>query len=130
MSTLRLLIHVLLAGTHVFLTSLTLLVQWSSSDFTWTGMALLLLLGAWSGASSTLRTRESLVAAGAGIGVLLLLALHGQAFNFYVNVWVLLVMVPLSLAVWLIVAWRLASEGSTPLPDPLPRGGEGGRIIP
>ncbi len=106
MSTVRLLIHVLFAGVYVFLTSLTLLVQLASSDLTITGLALLTLLGAWAGASSTLRTRESLYGSAAGIGLLLLLAVRGGTFNVFVNLWILFFMVPLAATVWLVVAWR------------------------
>ena len=95
---------------HVFLTSLTLLVQLGSVDTTVTGIGLLVLLGAWAGASSTLRTRQSLSAAAAGVGVLLLLALHGGSFNFVVNLWIAAVMVPLSICVWTLVAWRFWAE--------------------
>ena len=114
MSTVRLLLHVLLAGVHVFLTSLTLLMQLGSAEPTLHGIAMLVLLGAWAGASSTLRTRQSLSAAAAGIGLLLLLALQGGSFNFFVNLWIVVVMVPLSISVWAIVAWRFWAE------EPLP----------
>ena len=110
MPTLRLLLHVALAGVYVFLTSLTLLVQLASSDASVMGMGILTLMGAWAGASSTLRTRESLIAAGAGVGLLTLLALRGHAFNFYVNLWVGVVMVPLAVMLLLIVAWRRISD--------------------
>lgn len=112
MSTVRLLIHVLLAGVYVFLTSLTLLVQLGSSELTVTGLAVLTLLGAWAGASSTLRTRESLYAAGAGVSLLLLLAIRGGAFNVFVNLWILFGMVPLAASVWLVVAWRRWADGA------------------
>jgi hypothetical protein len=102
--------HVALAGVYVFLTSLTLLVQLSSSDVTLTGLGVLTLVGAWAGASSTLRTKESLVAAGGGVAMLTLLALRGQAFNFYVNLWIGFVMVPLALALLMVVAWRRFSD--------------------
>lgn len=105
MSTVRYLLHILLGGLHVFLTSLTLLVQLASTGTTFGGVATLLLIGAWAGASSTLRTKHSLVTAAAGIALLLLLAMRGQ-FNFYLNLWVAVVMVPLSALLWLIVAWR------------------------
>ena len=105
MSTVRFLLHVLFAGTYVFLTSVTLLVQLASTGVTFTGVAVLTLLGAWAGASSTLRTKQSLVAAAVGVFLLLALAFRGQ-FNFFLNLWVAAVMVPLSALVWLIVAWR------------------------
>ena len=41
---------------------------------------------------------------------MLLLALRGNAFNYWMNVWIIVVMVPLSLGVWAVVAWRRASE--------------------
>ena len=110
MSTIRFVLHVLLAGTYVFFTSVTLLVQWASSDCTLAGVILVTLLGAWAGASSTLRTKQSLVVAAAGVALMLLLALTGRAFNFYVNLWVLLVMVPLCTSLWLVVAWRRSSD--------------------
>src|SRR4051812_31735390 len=118
MSTVRLFIHVLLAGVYVFLTSLTLLVQLASSDLTLTGLALLTLLGAWAGASSTLRTAESLYAAAAGVGTLLLLTLRGGSFNSFVNLWILFAMIPLATAVWLVVAWRRWSD-EAPRPQTL-----------
>jgi hypothetical protein len=110
MSTVRLLLHVMLAGVYVFLTSVTLLFQLASSNVTLTGTGVLTLVGAWAGASSTLRTKESLYLAAGGVALLLLLALRGTAFNFYVNVWILLVMVPLSICVWAVVAWRRWSD--------------------
>ena len=110
MSTVRLLIHVLLAGVYVFLTSLTLLVQLASSDRTFAGLAVLTLLGAWAGASSTLRSRQSLYAAGAGVVLLLLFGISGGVFNVYVNLWVLFGMVPLAASLWLVVAWRRWSD--------------------
>jgi hypothetical protein len=85
-------------------------VQLSSSDVSVMGLGVLTLVGAWAGASSTLRTRESLIAAGGGVALLTLLALRGQAFNFYVNLWVGLVMVPLAIALLMIVAWRRFSD--------------------
>lgn len=103
-------LHVMLAGVHVFLTSLTLLVQLAGNDSSLLGAGVLTLLGAWAGASSTLRTRESLSAAAAGVGLMMLLALRGSAFSTWMNVWILGVMVPLSLGVWAVVAWRRASE--------------------
>lgn len=102
-------LHVMLAGVYVFLTSLTLLVQ-LAGPVSFVGVAVLTLLGAWAGASSTLRTKESLFAAAAGVGLLLLLALRGTAFSSWMNVWITTVMVPLSLSVWAVVAWRRASE--------------------
>ena len=110
MSRVRLLLHVALAGVHVFLTSLTLLFQLASSGVTMTGLGALTLVGAWAGASSTLRSKESLYAAAAGVALLMLLALRGAAFNFFVNVWILIVMVPLSISVWAVVAWRRWSD--------------------
>ena len=110
MATVRLLLHVMLAGVYVFLTSVTLLVQLTSSDLTLMGGGVLTLLGAWAGASSTLRTKESLYAAAAGVGLLLLLALRGYTYNLVVTFWILVVMVPLSLTLWLVVAWRRWSE--------------------
>jgi hypothetical protein len=109
MPTVRFLLHVLFAGLHVFLTSVTLLVQWGSTGLTFAGVAVLTLLGAWAGASSTLRTKQSLLAAAFGVFLLLALALRGQ-FNFYLNLWVAVVMVPLSALVWLVVAWRHWSD--------------------
>ena len=110
MSTLRLMLHVLLAGVYVFLTSLTLLVQSMSAARTVGGGVLLLLLGAWAGASATLRSLPSLMAAGAGVSLLFLLAVSGGAFSFSVNFWVLTVMVPLAAGLWAVVAWRRFSE--------------------
>lgn len=107
---LRLLLHVALAGTYVFLTSLTLLVQLASSDASVTGMGVLTLMGAWAGASSTLRTKESLIGAGGGVALLTLLAMRGHSFNFYVNLWIGVVMVPLAIALLMIVAWRRFSD--------------------
>ena len=109
MSTVRFLLHVLFAGTYVFLTSVTLLVQLASTGVTFLGVAVLTLLGAWAGASSTLRTQKSLVAAAVGVLLLLALALRGQ-FNFYLNLWVAAVMVPIAATVWLLVAWRRWSD--------------------
>ncbi len=103
-------LHVMLAGVYVFLTSVTLLVQLAGPELSLLGVGVLTLLGAWAGASSTLRTHESLFAAAAGVGLLLLLALRGNAFNYWMNVWIIVVMVPLSLGVWAVVAWRRASE--------------------
>lgn len=110
MATVRLLLHVMLAGVYVFLTSVTLLMQLTSSDLTLMGGGVLTLLGAWAGASSTLRTKESLYAAAAGVGLLLLLALRGHTYNLVVTFWILVVMVPLSLTLWLVVAWRRWSD--------------------
>lgn len=110
MPTLRLLMHVGLAGVYVCLTSLTLLAQLSSTNVTFTGLGLLTLVGAWAGASSTLRTKESLFAAAGGIALLMLLTLRGAWFNFYLNWWIGLVMVPLAMFLWLIVAWRRFSD--------------------
>lgn len=103
-------LHVMLAGVYVFLTSVTLLVQLAGPELSLLGVGVLTLVGAWAGASSTLRTQESLFAAAAGVGSLLLLALRGTAFNYWMNVWIIVVMVPLSLGVWAVVAWRRASE--------------------
>ena len=103
-------LHVMLAGVYVFLTSLTLLVQLAGPELSILGVGVLTLLGAWAGASSTLRTKESLSAAAAGVGLMLLLALRGNAFSTWMNVWIIMVMVPLSLTVWAVVAWRRASE--------------------
>ncbi|MDP1829093.1 MAG: hypothetical protein Q8L48_37870 [Archangium sp.] len=113
MSTVRYLLHILLGGVHVFLTSLTLLVQLASTGTTFTGVATLTLLGAWAGASSTLRTKQSLITAAVGIALLLLLAVRGQ-FNFYLNLWVAAVMVPLSALLWLLVAWRRWGDDGDP----------------
>ena len=49
-------LHVMLAGVYVFLTSVTLLVQLAGPELSLLGVGLLTLLGAWAGASSTLRT--------------------------------------------------------------------------
>ena len=103
-------LHVMLAGVYVFLTSLTLLVQLAAPELSLVGVGVLTLLGAWAGASSTLRTKESLYAAAAGVGLMLLLALRGNAFSTWMNVWITVVMVPLSLSVWAVVAWRRTSE--------------------
>ena len=113
MSTVRFLLHVLFAGTYVFLTSVTLPVQLASTDLTFAGMTVLTLLGAWAGASSTLRTAQSLGASAAGVFLLLALALRGQ-FNFHLNFWVAVVMVPLCATVWLIVAWRRWADDPEP----------------
>ena len=109
MSTVRLVLHVILAGVYVFLTSLTLLVEATSSARTAAG-GLVLLLGAWAGASSTLRSLPSLLAAGAGIVLLFLLAVRGGSFSFDVNLWVLTVMGPLAAGLWTVVAWRRLCE--------------------
>lgn len=106
MPTVRLFLHVALAGVYVFLTSITLLVQLASSNETVAGLVVLTLVGAWAGASSMLRTTWSLVAAGGGVALLTLFALSGIAFNFYVNLWIGLVMVPLAIVLLLLVAWR------------------------
>ena len=100
----------MLAGVYVLFTSLTLLVQLAGPELSFLGVAVLTLLGAWAGASSTLRTKESLSAAAAGVGLMLLLALRGNAFSSWMNVWITVVMVPLALCVWAVVAWRRASE--------------------
>lgn len=110
MPTLRLLLHVALAGVYVFLTSLTLLVQLASTGTTYTGMAVLTLVGAWAGASSTLRTKESLVGAAGAIALLLALTLRGPWFNFYLTWWIGYAMVPLASLLWLLVAWRRSSD--------------------
>jgi hypothetical protein len=110
MPTLRLLLHVALAGVYVFLTSLTLLVQLASSNVTVTGLGVLTLVGAWAGASSTLRTKESLLAAAGAIAALLALTLRGPWFNFYLTWWIAYAMVPLASTLWLLVAWRRFSD--------------------
>lgn len=120
MSTLRLTLHVLLAGLYVFLTALTVMAQWSSSDGTLVGMVVLTLVGAWAGASSMLRTLPSLVAAGAGIGALTLLALAGGVFNHSLGLFILVVMVPLALGLFAVVAWRASVETNEPPRATLP----------
>ena len=112
MPKLRLFLHVFFAGLHVFFTAVALLLQLSAPGLTLMGLGLLLLLGGWAGASSTLRTQESLTAAAAGIGLLFALGLRGDSFSFEVNVWVLAVMVPLSSALWAVVAWRTLNPRS------------------
>lgn len=114
MPTLRLVLHVLLAGLYVFLTGLTLLLQLESSDLSLAGMVVLTLMGAWAGASAVLRSLPSLIAAGAGIGALALLALSGGLFNHYLRLFVLVVLVPLALVLWGVVAWRAAAETTPP----------------
>ena len=114
MPLLRLCLHILFAGLHVFFTALALLLQISGPGLTVMGVGLLLLLGAWAGASSMLRTKQSLISAAAGIGLLFALALRGDSFSFEVNVWVLAVMVPLSLALWAVVAWRTLNFRAPP----------------
>lgn len=74
-------LHVVLAGVYLFFTSVTLLVQLGTSNLTFLGAGVLMLTGAWAGASSTLRTKESLYAAAAGRRLQLLrqrLGSHGD----------------------------------------------------
>lgn len=106
MRTCRLLLHVVLAGVYVFLTSVTVLAQLGSSNLTWSGLSVLVLLGAWAGASSTLRTATSLVAAAVGVTLQLAFAASGHFFNPYVGFWVLVVMTPLAFSLVGLVAWR------------------------
>jgi hypothetical protein len=42
--------------------------------------------------------------------MLTLLALGGRAFNFYVSLWIGLVMVPLAMMLLAVVAWRRFSD--------------------
>ena len=114
MPTLRLTLHVLLAGVYVFLTALMVPAQWSDSAGSLTGVVVLTLVGAWAGASSMLRTMPSLIAAGAGIVAMLVLALAGNVFNHYLGLFILVVMVPLALSLWGVVAWRASAETNEP----------------
>ena len=119
MPTLRLTLHVLLAGLYVFLTSLMVPAQWSS-DGSFAGVVVLTLVGAWAGASSMLRTMPTLIAAGAGIGAMFLFALAGGVFNHYLGLFILVVMVPLALSLWAVVAWRASAETNEPPRATLP----------
>ncbi|MFZ5446611.1 MAG: hypothetical protein ACOZQL_41875 [Myxococcota bacterium] len=105
MRLLRLIAHVTLAGVYVFLTSLTVLMQLLSGG-SWLGLFALLVVGGWAGASATLRTRGSLVFAGLAISGLFVLAKSSWCFATFVAFWVLLALVPLSLLLWVLVAWR------------------------
>lgn len=106
MRTCRLLLHVMLSGVYVFLTSVTVLAQLTSSDLSWSGMSVLVLLGAWAGASSTLRTTTSLATAAVGATLQLALAASGHFFNHFVGLWVALIMTPLAFSLIGLVGWR------------------------
>ena len=109
MQSLRVTLHILLAGLYVFLSALTVMAEWGG-DGTIVGIVVLILVAAWAGASSMVRTLPSLIAAGAGIGALGLLSFAGDVFNHYLGLFVLVVLVPLGLSLLAVVTWRASAE--------------------
>jgi|GEM_PF-4123089 hypothetical protein len=114
--TLRLLLHITLAGLTVFVSALTAVVQLENSELSVLGLVLVVLLGAWAGASSMLRTWGSLMGAGVAATTLLVLALDGRSFNHYVNLFLIAMYLPLVMSLWAVVAWRHGADDEAPAP--------------
>ena len=109
MGTLQRIVHVLVAGLYVFLTSLTVLAQLVNEE-SLPGLALTGLMGAWAGASATLRTRGSLILSAFGALALALLSIFPGAMHDALRMWVGTVMAPLAMVVWVVVVWRRATD--------------------
>ncbi|MGV3625370.1 MAG: hypothetical protein ACO1OB_31455 [Archangium sp.] len=109
METLQRIVHVALAGLYVFLTSVTVLAQLTAEESV-VGLALTGLMGAWAGASATLRTRGSLILAAVGAATLALLSIFPGAMHDGLRFWVGAVMAPLAMLVWVVVVWRRATD--------------------
>lgn len=109
MGTLQRIVHVMVASLYVFLTSLTVLAQLVNEE-SMAGLALTGLMGAWAGASATLRTRGSLVLAALGAAALALLSIFPGAMHDSLRLWVGAVMAPLAMVVWVVVVWRRATD--------------------
>lgn len=109
MVALQRIVHVLVASVYVFLTSVTVLAQLIAED-SLVGLVLTGLMGAWAGASATLRTRGSLVLAAVGAAGLAVLSLLPGVMHDALRLWVGSVMAPLAMLVWLVVVWRRATD--------------------
>lgn len=115
MATLQRVMHVLLAGLYVFLSSVTVLAQLLADDSV-VGLAVTGLMGAWAGASATLRTRGSLVLAALGAALLALLSVVPGAMHGALQVWVGGVLAPLAMVLWALVVWRRARDETVTQP--------------
>ena len=118
MATLQRVMHVLLAGLYVFLSSVTVLAQLLADDSV-VGLAvtgLTGLMGAWAGASATLRTRGSLVLAALGAALLALLSVVPGVMHGALQVWVGGVLAPLAMVLWALVVWRRARDETVTQP--------------
>lgn len=115
MATLQRVMHVLLAGLYVFLSSVTLLAQLLADDSV-VGLAVTGLMGAWAGASATLRTRGSLVLAALGAALLALLSVVPGVMHGALQVWVGGVLAPLAMVLWALVVWRRARDETVTQP--------------
>lgn len=107
--------HVLLAGLYVFLSSVTVLAQLLADDSV-VGLAVTGLMGAWAGASATLRTRGSLVLAALGAALLALLSVVPGVMHGALQVWVGGVLAPLAMVLWALVVWRRARDETVTQP--------------
>lgn len=115
MATLQRVMHVLLAGLYVFLSSVTVLAQLLADDSV-VGLAVTGLMGAWAGASATLRTRGSLVLAVLGAALLALLSVVPGVMHGALQVWVGGVLAPLAMVLWALVVWRRARDETVTQP--------------
>ncbi len=115
MATLQRVMHVLLAGLYVFLSSVTVLAQLLADDSV-VGLAVTGLMGAWAGASATLRTRGSLVLAALGAALLALLSVVPGVMHGALQVWVGGVLAPLAMVLWALVVWRRARDETVTQP--------------
>lgn len=109
METLQRIVHVAVASLYVFLTSVTVLAQLVAED-PLPGLVLTGLMGAWAGASATLRTRGSLVLAAVGAALLAVSSALPGVMHDALRVWVGAVMAPLAMVVWAVVVWRRATD--------------------
>ncbi len=108
MATLQRIVHVLVASLYVFLTSVTVLAQLVAEGSV-VGVVIIGLMGAWAGASATLRTKGSVVLAAIGAASLAVVAAVPGALSASLRPWVGGVLAPLAMLLWVVVVWRLNS---------------------
>lgn len=114
MTSLQRIVHVLVASLYVFLTSVTVLAQLLAEDSA-VGVFVTALMGAWAGASATLRTKGSVVLAAIGAASLALLAVVPGVLHESLRPWVGGVMAPLAMVLWVVVVWRLNTVAESPV---------------